>query len=254
MWPFTGHDVIDVKFLDAESGMSIARSSVPIAQLPDSFVPDTTLEIAGKPYSVTRADPLTKSDFRRSGRLLLHVVPILLIDPSTVLFTLPTIDERWPPMEPAPDQPAGLSMHEDDWRQVEFISSDLGAQVETELDSIREVMANARKGSGFTRIHVRDQITSPIGQELSIAEVGTLFGIAHSSPAPVRIDRLSGRVRDGGSLPIAEGLWAYWLAPHGRVAVLGLHGQLQDAGPNRWEPARRRGFILVDRCRAKCIR
>lgn len=252
MWPFAKHDTIDVRFVDERSGDPVARSYTPVAQLPESFAPDTTVEIAGKPYSVARAQPLTKREFRKSGRLVLRVTPIMMIDPSAILFSLPTIDDRWPSMEPAADQPAGLSMHEDDWRQIEFISSELGAEVDSQLDAVREVMSEARKGGAYTRIHVRDRITTPITQALRPSEVAALLGISRGSPSPIRIDRMAGRVRDGGALRLSDRLWAYWFAPDDQVAVLGLHGQF-DADPKRWEPVLRAGLILVDWCRAQRI-
>jgi len=55
-----------------------------------------------------------------------------------------------------------LVIHEDDWRQVEFVSEKVLGDVETEIKSIRTIYETKRKGVGFTGLHVRKLIETPI--------------------------------------------------------------------------------------------
>ena len=53
-------------------------------------------------------------------------------------------------------------IHEDDWRQVEFVSDELLGDVETEIADISTIYENKRKGAGFTGMHIRKLIERPI--------------------------------------------------------------------------------------------
>jgi hypothetical protein len=55
-----------------------------------------------------------------------------------------------------------LVIHEDDWRQVEFVSAKLLGDVETEITSIRTICETKRKGGGFVGMHIRKLIEAPI--------------------------------------------------------------------------------------------
>ena len=64
-----------------------------------------------------------------------------------------------------------LELHEDDWRQVEFVSIVLRDDIEADLASVREIYEQHRKGPGFDQIHVRKRITQPLkGTAVPVAE------------------------------------------------------------------------------------
>ena len=79
-----------------------------------------------------------------------------MIDPKELLFSLPTLEDRLPAGEQVEGVPAGaFHLHEDDWRQVEFVGMGEQRLVETELHTLRSFAAQHRKGMGFTEVYVR---------------------------------------------------------------------------------------------------
>ena len=156
------HTIINVSFIDSESKEVIAQSKMPIEQLPDTFELNTELNIGGKKYSVTNAEPLLKSEFEKSGKLKITLTPIKYIDPKKILFTLPTICDGLPTYVKA-NQPLEkyYVTHEDNWRQFEYIHKQFEKEVNQEISSIESIIKNNKVGIGYNQIHVRKKITDP---------------------------------------------------------------------------------------------
>src|SRR5678815_1228616 len=94
---------IRVVFINANTGEVIGRSDMPLEQLPESFDIATTLQIGQTSWEVDRAEPATSQEFERSRCFVLH---------------------------------------EDDWRQLEFVSADRMDAVAEECEAIRRVYAD----------------------------------------------------------------------------------------------------------------
>ena len=162
LWFGKKHDKIKVEFVESGKDKPFSVSMVPIGQLPESFEVATTLDIADKKWSVVDATPKHKSDFERSGKLRVVLSPVQMMNPQDILFSLPTINDRMCVLQKTNSLDGMLVIHEDDWRQVEFVSEKLLGVVETEITSIRAIYETKRKGAGFTRVHVRKLIETPI--------------------------------------------------------------------------------------------
>ena len=156
------HDKIRVEFVETGKEKPFAVSMVPIGQLPDTFEVATTLDISGKKRSVVDAAPKQKSDFEKSGKLRVVLSQLQMVNPKDILFSLPTINDRMCALQKAKSLDGMLVIHEDDWRQVEFVSDKLLGDVETEITSIRAIYKTKRKGVGFTGMHIRKLIETPI--------------------------------------------------------------------------------------------
>jgi hypothetical protein len=109
-------DLIEVTLVDAKSGQRFSTTELPVDQLPETFELSTTMHIGADDWRVERADPIDRAGYVASGRLTLVLRKTESVDPSKVLFSLPTLEDALPPMR-EPDSSSAYEMHEDDWRQ-----------------------------------------------------------------------------------------------------------------------------------------
>jgi hypothetical protein len=251
--------VVSVEFIDAATGRVFARSDVPAGQLPDSFAPETTLQLGGDPWLVDRAEPSSAAEFVASGRLVLTVRRLLTVSPHDVLYSLPTICDALPVVGPAPAPVDCLEFHEDGWRQVELVSRSQAATVNTELDAIQIVYEqhgirdSDGRVIGFNKIHVRPG--DPLVESVSWQRLRGLF---------VPSSHAYGGVRFRGSAAVALGSFAFGVGPlvwygltaRDNVTVLGLTFTADDRAisPEAIEPVLREfDLALVDWCRCAAI-
>lgn len=210
---------IRVVLIDAATATPIGEADLPPDQLPESFDAATTLHLGDAEWQVEYAEPTTRAAYVASGRLLLRLRRIEMVDPRTILFSLPTLENALPPLEPAEPDRLGeaLWMREDDWRQHELVAVAQSPSVDEELAAIRDIHDHARQGPGFARLHVRERIPQPLaGIALTAAEVGRTLG-APRRPLAVG----DGLVVGGFAFPAGRG-YVYGREAGGVVAELGL--------------------------------
>jgi len=160
--------LIKVTFIDVTTGITLGIYEVPLEQLPQSFETTTTLNMGGSDWSIEEAEPRTAEEFIKSGQLTLKMRQLKKVNPKDVLFSLPTI---------AGDIPTNISseatyndfiftMHEDSWRQYEFLLPESSELMQLELDKIAEIKDNYSKKvdeslTAYTNCHLRQTIGSP---------------------------------------------------------------------------------------------
>ncbi len=90
-------------------------------QLPDSFAVAATLHLAGSEWQVEQAEPVTRAEFQRTGTLRLTLRAIQHMQPDEILYSMPTICDELPPVQPGhlPRQRA-FTLHEDLWCWMPF--------------------------------------------------------------------------------------------------------------------------------------
>jgi hypothetical protein len=170
---------IAVTFLDAETSTEIARSDVPLEQLPETFAVHTDLSLAGQKYVVVRADPETKAEFSKTRRLVVTLNRLRTIDPSRLLYSLPSIcGSGLPTSDALPRSGEVHVLHEDDWRQCEFIDAAHAALISRELAAIRRIHDEAAASVGWREIHVRELIERPLPEGITWSRVKELLGPA----------------------------------------------------------------------------
>jgi hypothetical protein len=112
-------------------------------------------------------------------------------DPKTLLFSLVTISDALPPTHPVNPQTTDLVLPEDDWRQLEAVSSSYLAEVNAELADIRRIFREKSKqlgeGRSFTEMHIRKRIPAPITAALSWDRLVAAAGISAASVADVAL-------------------------------------------------------------------
>jgi hypothetical protein len=86
---------IEVTLIDDATGAAFASSTMPPDDLPESFAIDTTLHLGDDNWSVVHADPQTKTEFTKSGKVTLWLRRIEMIDPKAISFSQLDITERF---------------------------------------------------------------------------------------------------------------------------------------------------------------
>jgi hypothetical protein len=236
---------IRVVFINANTGEVIGRSDMPLEQLPESFDIATTLQIGQTSWEVDRAEPATSQEFERSGQLELLLRPVEMVAPKDILYSLPTICGDLPAVDAQLDRSRCFVLHEDDWRQLEFVSADRMDAVAEECEAIRRVYADHAHELGemtaFDAIHVRRGLPSPITTPLPFDDLVALLPPAVRSYGGVSFRDGTGAVPGGFALGL-EGCVVYGIVFPDGVHILGVHGQDVSAT----EPLRSLGLSLVD--------
>src|SRR5215471_13288963 len=113
---------------------------------------------------------------------------VQMLDPKDILFTLPTLCGPAPAVEESPPPSGARSLHEDDWRQIEFIPAINESFVQTEIASLANFRAQHRRGAGWTSVYVRKEHPHPLstlGLQFSALPAFSTSGVTLSGP-PIR--------------------------------------------------------------------
>lgn len=158
--------MIHVQFVDEQTGQIVAETYAPLSTLPQSFEAETHLELGGQHWDVVAADPVTADLFARSGTLALTLrrVHVTQRDATDILYSLPTICDVIPPIAQGTTKlhKRVFELHEDEWRQIEFIPSSFNAEIQEEMKAIRYIYETATVGPGFRALHLRQRIPTPL--------------------------------------------------------------------------------------------
>ncbi|RYZ44168.1 MAG: hypothetical protein EOO71_00415 [Myxococcaceae bacterium] len=255
-----GHATIQVSFIDAETNRPLGEVKLPFDSLPASFEAATRLELGGRSYEVVSATPMTVGEFQATGtlRLELREVKVTMVDPGSILYSLPTINGELPAMAEGSTKQGRqvLDFHEDDWRQVEFVALTLQAPLQAELKSIEQIHTGHRKGAGFDALHIRGGIPSPLeGVRLTLADLRAAPGETATWQDGLSFQGVAGLVAGGFAVQVSPALWLYGTERDGHVTALGLHqagttADLEGVGRMLAALASRYQLGLVDWCRA----
>lgn len=170
-------NTVHVEFINAKDKSVIAVSDMPPEQLPDSFAIDTTLDIKNSKWSVVSADPVEKSKFTQTGKLRVLLSPITMMPPGEILFSLVTISDNVGATigDTLPSDKI-FALHEDDWRQMEFVSQSFAREIRLEIADIQNIYQNERSGVGFKKVHVRKRIPNPFqSQPITLSDLEKFF-------------------------------------------------------------------------------
>ncbi len=104
--------------------------------------------------------------FGRTKKTEQETEKIEMINPNDLWYTTPTISNEFPQTVPLTQQTAfDIQIHEDDYRQNEFLNLSALPLVEHEINGIKDIWENHSKKSDdytlFKSCHVRNKIGSP---------------------------------------------------------------------------------------------
>lgn len=142
------------------------------------------------------------------------------VDPREVLYSLPTLCEAVPPTAAGKPFEGHKSLHEDDWRQVEFVPVANRDYLQTKLAEYTAFREQHRKGAAFTEVFMRPEHPVPLAPAgLSTRELPRLSEL----PLALRGGSESGMVTGGFSLSDGGDWYLYGqLSLEGIVTSLGV--------------------------------
>jgi hypothetical protein len=243
---------VAVTLIDDATGAPFAKTEMPPADLPESFEAETTLHLCEADWSVIHAEPRTRTGYTKSGKLVLRLRRIEQINSSDILFSLPSICDRIPALGDGPLMGNECVLHEDDWRQFEFVSCQLVAESDAEIAAIRRIHEQEHASVGWRNIHVRRRPDPPILSLMTRERLGHFFGGLSFRGVSFRGARSP--IMSGFSFRSADGLECYGVEEGGRVTVLGVVQDAPASPPARSADslakiAREFDLELVDWCR-----
>ncbi len=250
-------DKVAVSFIDEASGERIASSNLPLDQLPDTFALETKLDLAGTSYVVVRAEPRTKAEFATTKQLSIGLRRLAQLDPSELLFSLPTLCGAALPAVAIPSKSEGIAvLHEDDWRQCELVSLRHAPAIAAELADIRRIHAEEAAAVGWRKIHVRERIGEPLTPGLGWGKVAQLVGNITAPLGGIAFGQRETPVANARGAILAERviLWGVDGVDTGSLSALCLEN-LDSASPTTISKLQRLtdalSCALVDWCRCR---
>lgn len=247
--------VIRVEFIDAMTGQEISRTRLPLSRLPQEFELATQVQIGADAWSIVGAEPPTAHEFGVTRRLRLLLARGQLVPADAILYSLPTVCDPVPVADGPAVREAYLS-HEDDWRQVEFVSRAYADVVDTELDAIRAVYRDHGRTDEHGEVYAFDSIYIRRLPAEPISDPPPLEELARGLPPPQRVYEAVSYSAAGPSVPASFAMAygavvVYGLARSGHAEVLCLRttGLAEDGGRLARDLAafmRERDLMLVD--------
>jgi hypothetical protein len=172
---------------------------------------------------------------------------------------LPTICDAIPAIAPGTTRQGKsvFEIHEDDWRQIECISTSYRSAIDSQLAEIQRIYAEESRDNGsflaFKHIFIRSQITAPISSEIPLSQLLAMLPEHHPYEG-VSYPKEMGLI-DGGFACKLAGLIVYGQAIGGFVQTLALHADpaklevVPELAPALSSIMSRCDLYLVDWCR-----
>jgi hypothetical protein len=254
---------IQITLVDADSGRAFGEMNSPLDKMPPVFEPGkTTLNLEGAMWVVVRAEPATADGYTQTGRVTVTLEKVKSLSPKGILYTLPTICDTVPAVKsvnqgpkdalpvvtlspereaqmmpgtirPKTARPNGdiFRIHEDYWRQIEFVSPGFREDVAAEMNDIEAIFRDHgddnRSIRAFTEIHIRSRIPAPIARPFQYDSLASMLprgshayaGIGFGGPASMEAD---GLIENGFAFQVGP-VTVYGLRRSGLVSTLCLH-------------------------------
>jgi hypothetical protein len=146
------------------------------------------------------------------------------MNPQDLLYPMPTLNDAVPTALGPPVPAEGCyQMHEDDWRQFEFVSGAFAAEIASDIAAIDKIWKEqsvplGEGNTAFRRIHVRQKIPQPLDIPMSPADLEKLFGGRASSMTLMGYDKV---LRDVYAIRL-KNVIVYAVIHADRMTTLGL--------------------------------
>lgn len=255
--------MIRIILIDDATDLVIGESDVEQDSLPDSFLSDTLLHISDQDWSVVEAEPLSREDFLKSRKVVLKLRRVEHENAAKILFSLPTICDPVPGTDGPLLEGRELLLHEDDWRQVEFLSLAQEGLIDEELGEVAQILGGSRTEAGFRDIHVRKRIEHPLRDARltldDLRQASNTTAALGAAESRVVLPDSSHCVTQSFSFFLTRRFALYGLAHDDRVEVLAA-ARVGDEWqpPASIDPIRRlaeeHDLLLVDWCGARKAR
>ena len=239
---------IEVIFIDAEGGQACGHTRLGLDTLLERLASPTTFFIRGDLWDLETAEPSTRAELVRRGSAHLTLrrqEPIAAAAPVRDLrSSMSSLCGALPPMtgQAMVMRAPYLKLHEDVWRDVEFVADSAQRAITQNFSEIAAVLAEAAKKrtAGFSRCVVRTEPAAPLdGVSISVDELATALGQDADAAYPLVIDGPppgrdipNGLVLGGFAFDIGGGTCVYGRNVQSQIAELGVYradGPVPDA-------------------------
>lgn len=224
MFNFFKKSKIRVKLIETLDNDLIGEVDLSPEQLPQSFKEQTTMHVGDKDWLVVRAEPEDYSDFYKSRELTLWVKPVASIDPSLIRYSIPTISNELPGLSDFSHlTDFTLTLHEDDWRQIELLPSHTLRVIQQEMADVEAIIfpeedPEFNSLNGFDKLHVRRRIGEHL-LSIPLEEFCEKAGITERGN--IRFQGYDGFVENGFALKGSNYTW-YGIAENEVIRDLAL--------------------------------
>jgi hypothetical protein len=114
-----------------------------------------------------------------------------LLSPGGIWFSTPTLSDELPEIDiDAHPHASDLVLHEDDWRQCEFVSTQHFELINKELLAIRQIQMDYSNPSGqfgWSKVHIRKLIKNPLLPPFDWLPLLRVAGVEPSAIAGVSV-------------------------------------------------------------------
>ena len=155
------------------------------------------------------------------------------LPPGAILFSLPTLCDALPPLDsPVAAIPSGaLALHEDNWRQVEFVSNADRDAVDRELDEVRRFKTANASGPGWKNVYVRKaRADALLPRRIPLSRLLDLVHVSTPNRLFISTSETFAEVRDGFAVPLEAGTVLYGYSTQGTLVSLNLQYQSAPLG------------------------
>ena len=256
--------IVETLFIDMSTGKAIGQAKMPLEKLPQSFAHETTMHIGDEDWKVINAEPVTAEEFIQTGKLVLTLQKVVEVPVKNILFTLPTLCNEIPQILSGSTKKGKnvFELHEDDWRQIEFISLSYRSVIYSELAEIRSIYREASVNNGqflaFKNIHMRQQINTPLLEKITVDQFARFFTPDLYSYEGVSYQGVDGLVDGGFAFRTSVALF-YGQQVEGIVKFLGIKVVERASAENKDIAYSFQNFMetyhlyLIDWCKAQLI-
>ena len=152
-----------------------------------------------------------------------------------------------------------FAIHEDDWRQVEFVSQSFAHEIQLEITDIQNIYQNERSEVGFKNVHVRKRIPNPFeSQPITLSDLENIFHPQEKFES-VGFQRTRGTIPNSFAWKLDRNLILWGVTDNnGKIARLCVHGVPENENVTRFSEAfssfnNQYKLTFVDWCRATNI-
>ncbi len=144
------------------------------------------------------------------------------IDPKKILFSIPTLSDDMAPLKSFSEKLSGkdFGFHEDDWCQIEFFSKSQLKTIQQILKEYKQFEQEHRVNQGWNAVYLRKIQRVPVMS--SIQDLEKMLG-AKAGDAPILFTHssISGKVKNGFTLPLGGNITLYGYIDGNNIPVLG---------------------------------
>lgn len=255
---------IETIFLDADTHNVIGQVAIPEEDLPQSFAQATTLHLGDEDWQVIQADPLTSEEFTQTRKLVLTLRKIVMVPTKDILYSLPSLCHEIPAILSGSTKQGKdvFELHEDDWRQIEFVSSLYRSAIDAQLAEIGRIYREASVDTGrflaFRKIYLRQQIPTPLPKGIGLEDLAAFFPCVPHWYDGLAYQQCEGLLEGGFAFSVAHIVF-YGQQNDDMVSVLGVKAVSGDKGQSKeladalqkWMSAS--DLLLVDWCYMRLI-